>query len=405
MTKRVRGAAAARASSRKSAAPQGSGALVMDLSLARRMPAEWEKHDATWIAWPHHEPDWPGKLAPIPWVYAEIVRTLSDFDRVEILCHNEAVAENTRTLLAAHGVKDRADKYRLHIAPNDRVWLRDSAPTCVLRADGAVELVDWAFNGWAKYDNYSKDAEIGRVIERITGLPRTEAVRPDNGKPLVLEGGGIEVNGAGLMLVTEEWLLTDVQVRNPGMTAAEYERTFAQYLGVTDTIWLGEGAVGDDTHGHIDDIARFSSRETVILAYEPDPSDENHARSADNLRRLKIAAKARPLRIITIPFPRPVTMNGERLPASYANFYVANGAVLVPTFNDPNDRVALNGIAEAFPRRMVTGIHAVDLVWGLGTLHCLTQQQPAGGGPRANEDHVDRRRIAEDRANSGTADH
>jgi agmatine deiminase len=355
----------------------------MELSLARRMPAEWEKHQATWIAWPHHEPDWPGKLAPIPWVYAEVVRALSEHDRVEVLCHNEAVAHNARVLLDAHGVKNREDKYRLHIAPNDRVWLRDSAPTGVLRADGSVELIDWGFNAWAKYDNYSKDADIGRVIERITGLPRTEAVRPDNGERLVLEGGGIEVNGAGSMLVTEEWLLTDVQVRNPGMTAADYEESFRKYLGVIDTIWLGEGAVGDDTHGHIDDIARFSSRDTVILAYEPDPSDENHVRSVDNLRRLKAAAKTRPLRIVTIPFPRPVMMNGERLPASYANFYIANGAVLVPTFNDPNDRVALNGIAEAFPRRTVIGIHAVDLVWGLGTLHCLTQQQPAapaGGG-------------------------
>ncbi len=370
MTKRARQRSAG-------AAPKGSGALTMDLSLARRMPAEWEKHEATWIAWPHHEPDWPGKLEPIPWVYAEIVRALSEYDRAEILCHNEDVAENARLLLRAHDVKESDDRYRLHVAPNDRVWLRDSAPTVVIRADGDRELISWGFNAWAKYDNYSKDAGIGRVIAKLTGLPLTEAVRPDNGERLILEGGGIEVNGAGLMLVTEEWLLTDMQVRNPGMRAEEYERAFAEYLGVTDTIWLGEGAVGDDTHGHIDDIARFCGRDTVILAYEHDPADENHARSADNLRRLELAAKKRPLRIVTIPFPRPVMMDGERLPASYANFYITNGAVLVPTFNDPADRVALNGIAEAFPRYTVIGIHAVDLVWGLGTLHCLTQQQPA----------------------------
>jgi agmatine deiminase len=366
----------ATATKRKGAAPLGSGALTMELSLARRMPAEWEKQDATWIAWPHHEPDWPGKLAPIPWVYAEIVRALSEFERVEILCHDEAVADNARVLIGAHGVPDRPDKYRLHIAPNDRVWLRDSAPTMVYRADGVLELIDWGFNAWAKYDNYAKDADIGKVIQRITGLSRTEAKREDNGDRLVLEGGGIEVNGSGMMLVTEEWLLTDVQIRNPGMTAQDYEEAFAKYLGVTDTIWLGEGAVGDDTHGHVDDIARFASRDTVILAYEQDPSDENHVRSVDNLERLTMAAKGRELRVVTIPFPRPVMMNGERLPASYANFYIANGAVLVPTFNDPNDRVALNGIAEAFPGRAVIGIHAVDLVWGLGTLHCLTQQQP-----------------------------
>jgi len=385
MTKRV-----ATAAKSKDAALKGGdslnprsrrgGDLTMEFSLARRMPAEWETHAATWIAWPHHEPDWPGKLAPIPWVYAEIVRALTQYERVEILCHNETVAENARLLLSAHSVS--GDKYRLHMAENDRVWLRDSAPTGVIRSDNKVELIDWGFNAWAKYDNYSKDADIGRVIERITGLPRTEARREDNGQRLILEGGGIEVNGNGMMLVTEEWLLTNVQVRNPGMSAQDYEEAFAKYLGVTDTIWLGEGAVGDDTHGHIDDIARFASQDTVILAYESDPADENHVRSVDNLRRLKAAAETRPLRITTIPFPRPVMMNGERLPASYANFYIANGAVLVPTFNDPNDRVALNGIAEAFPNRTVIGIHAVDLVWGLGTLHCLTQQQPAGKNSR-----------------------
>jgi len=360
----------------------------MDLSMGRRMPAEWEKHDATWIAWPHHEPDWPGKLAPIPWVYAEIVRALSEYERVEILCHNASIGDNAKTLLSAHGVNEK--RYRLHTVENDRVWLRDSAPTGVIRGDGRVEWLNWGFNGWAKYPNYKKDAEIGAEIERITGISRIVPRRPDNGERLILEGGGIEVNGAGRILVTEEWLLSDVQVRNPGMLAGDYENAFLEYLGVTDTIWLGEGAVGDDTHGHIDDIARFSSRDTVILAYEQDATDENHARSADNLRRLQLAAKKDPLKIVVIPFPRPVIMNGERLPASYANFYVANDVVLVPTFNDPNDRVALNGIAEAFPGRAVVGIHAVDLVWGLGTLHCLTQQQPAGTGRRKDEDHAHR---------------
>jgi agmatine deiminase len=360
----------------KSAVPQKNGALTMDLSLARTMPAEWERHDATWIAWPHHEPDWPGKLAPIPWVYAEIVRVLSGFERVEILCHDRSVEESARTILSAHGV--RPERCRFHVVANDRVWLRDSAPTAVRRADGQIELVNWGFNGWAKYDDYRRDSLIGEEIERLTGLPRIEPQRPDNGERLILEGGGIEVNGAGLVLVTEEWLLTDVQVRNPGMSASDYEQVFATYLGTPNTVWLGEGAVGDDTHGHVDDIARFSSRDTVILAYEQDPSDENHARSVDNLRRLKLAAEKFEFRIITIPFPRAVLMDGERLPASYANFYIANGVVLVPTFNDAADRVALNGIAEAFPRYTVVGIHAVDLVWGLGTLHCLTQQQPSG---------------------------
>ena len=342
-----------------------------------RMPAEWERHDATWIAWPHHEPDWPGKMGPIPWVYAEIVRALHPYERVEILCHDETVREAATEMLAAHGVRD--DGYRLHVVPNDRVWLRDSAPTTVLRDDGAAALVNWRFNAWAKYDNYQRDAEVGRAVARITGLPLIEPVRPDNGERVVLEGGAIETNGQGLFLVTEECLLSDVQVRNPGLDREGYERVFRDYLGARQTLWLGEGCVGDDTHGHIDDVARFVDPTTIVLAYEDDPADdENHRRSVDNMHRLELAGgNGGRLRVVKLPYPRPVVLHGERLPASYANFYIANGVVLVPTFNDPNDRAALNILAELLPGRQVIGIHAVDLVWGLGTLHCLTQQQPA----------------------------
>jgi agmatine deiminase len=343
-------------------------------TLGGRMPAEWDRHAATWIAWPHHEPDWPGKLGPIPWVYAEIVRVLHTHERVEILCHSAEVRDAATTHLRAHGVE--LARVGLHVVPNDRVWLRDSAPTGVVTADGSVALVNWRFNAWAKYDNYKLDADVGRAVERISGLPRIEPVRPDNGERVVLEGGAIETNGEGIMLVTEECLLSDVQVRNPGLSREGYERVFREYLGIRETIWLGEGCVGDDTHGHIDDIARFVAPDIVVLAYEEDPADENHARSQDNLRRLELAG-GRGLRVEKIPYPRPVVMNGERLPASYANFYIANGVVIVPTFNDPNDRVALNALAALMPDRKVVGIHAVDLVWGLGTLHCLTQQQPA----------------------------
>ena len=335
-----------------------------------RFPAEWERHDATWIAWPHHEPDWPGKLGAIPWVYAEIVRALHRHERVEILCHDEDVRAAARVALESHGVDK--DGYRLHIVPNDRVWLRDSAPTFVWDDSGSVELMNWQFNGWAKYDNYKRDEQVGAAVEGISGLPRVKATRSD-GSPLVLEGGGIETDGTGSLLVTEEWLLSDVQVRNPGMTREDYEQAFGNCLGITNTIWLGEGCVGDDTHGHIDDIARFSASGVVLLAYEEDPADENHRGSADNLRRLERAGQ----RVVKLPYPRPVVMDGQRLPASYANFYIANDVVLVPTFNDRNDRKALEIIAGAFPNRDAIGIHAVDLVWGFGTLHCLTQQQPA----------------------------
>lgn len=345
--------------------------------MTRRWPAEWERHDATWIAWPHHEPDWPGKFGPIPWVYAEIARVLAAHEPVHILCHDEATEEQAWHCLQMYEV--RKSRYHLHRCPTDRVWLRDSAPTGVHLADGSVELVNWDFNAWAKYENFAHDRKLGARIAAETGLTRREPQRADGKGRVVLEGGGIETDGRGTMLVTEEWLLSDVQVRNPGFARADYERVFAEELGITKTIWLGEGCIGDDTHGHVDDIARFVAPGVVVLAHEEDPADENHRRSLDNLQRLRGAtdAQGEAIRTVTLPFPRAVVMDGARLPASYANFYIANGVVLVPTFNDPADRMALNTLAELFPDRAVTGIHAVDLVWGLGTIHCLTQQQPA----------------------------
>jgi agmatine deiminase len=343
--------------------------------LSRRWPAEWERHEATWIAWPHHEPDWPGKLAPIPWVYAEIVRVLAERERVEVLCHDEGVRDTARRHLDAHSV---GANVRLHLVPNDRVWLRDSSPTWVENGR-AVELVNWQFNGWAKYDNFSRDEQVGAAVQRIAGISRLEPRRPD-GSRMVLEGGAIDTDGAGTMLTTEECLLSKIQERNPGMTREDYERAFREWLGIRETIWLGDGCVGDDTHGHVDDIARFVAPGVIVLAHEEDPGDENHERSADNFRRLQLAGGERgALKIVKLPFPRPVLMNGERLPASYANFYIANGVVIVPTFNDRNDRKAMNILAELMPDREIVGIHAVDLVWGLGTLHCLTQQQPVFG--------------------------
>jgi len=344
-----------------------------------RMPAEWEPHVATWIAWPHHEPDWPGKLDAIRWVYAEIVRTLGGTtERIEILCHDDAVRADAATALAAHDVAPSA--YRLHLVPTDRAWLRDSAPTGVL-SDGTGEppasLVRWRFNAWAKYPNFALDAQVGAAVATVTGWPIVDAMRPDGGGPLVLEGGAIDVNGEGVLLATEECLLSSVQQRNPALGREDYETAFRTYLGVRQTLWLGEGCAGDDTHGHVDDVARFVAPDTIVLAVEEDPADANFASSADNLRRLELAgADDGGLRVVRLPYPRPVIMNGQRLPASYANFYIGNHAVLVPTFNDPNDRVALNALAPLFPDRQVVGIHAVDLVWGYGTIHCLTQQQP-----------------------------
>ena len=339
-----------------------------------RMPAEWEPHRATWIGWPHHEPDWPGKLEAIPWIYAEIVRVLHMHEVIEILCHNDDVKADARAKLEAHGCD--LSRVRLHLVPNDRVWLRDSAPTGIKAANGSVLWAHWRFNAWAKYDNYLSDQHVGEAVARLSARPRLTPQRPEHGERVVLEGGAIDVNGAGLLLTSEECLLSDVQQRNPGLTQEGYERIFRDVLGVRQTIWLGAGCAGDDTHGHVDDIARFVDPDTVVLAVEEDPNDANHAASMDNLDRLE-RLEGRNLRIVKIPFPRPVTMDGQRLPASYANFYIANGVVLVPTFNDANDRHALQVLATCFPDRDVVGIHAVDLVWGLGTLHCLTQQEPA----------------------------
>jgi agmatine deiminase len=298
---------------------------------------------------------------------------LHQHERVEILCHDEGVRASASEHLAAHGV---TSNFRLHVVPNDRVWLRDSAPTSVIDG-GRVKLVNWRFNGWAKYDNYTRDENVGKAVAAITGLDRVEPVRPDDGTRVVLEGGAIETNGEGTLLVTEECLVSPIQARNPGLTREGYERVFKDYLGIRHTIWLGEGCVGDDTHGHIDDVARFASPNRVLLAFEENRGDANHKPSVDNLNRLEAISAERSLRIVRLPYPRPVIMEGQRLPASYANFYIANDVVLVPTFNDPMDRIALDIIAAEFPGQEIVGIHSVDLVWGLGTLHCLTQQQPA----------------------------
>jgi len=341
------------------------------------MPAEWEAHTATWIAWPHHEPDWPGKLDVIGWVYAEIVRVIAAHEPVEILCQDATIQDQALAVLTAHDVPPAG--YRFHNVPTDRVWLRDSAPTGTQRADGAVEWVRWRFNAWAKYDNYGLDSKVGAAIATLSGLPVVDAERPDGQGQVVLEGGALDTNGEGLLLTTEECLLSDTQVRNPGLDRDGYEQFFRDYLGIRQTLWLGQGCAGDDTHGHVDDVARFVAPDLVVLAYEPDPMDDNHQSSEDNMRRLELAGgNDTSFRIATLPFPRAVTMNGQRLPASYANFYLANGLVLVPTFNDPQDVVALATLGALLPDHQVVGIHAVDLVWGFGTLHCLTQQQPRG---------------------------
>jgi agmatine deiminase len=353
--------------------------------LGYRMPAEWEPHEATWLAWPHNPEDWPGKFAAIPWLYAEIVRLLAARERVHLIVEDAATERRVKSMLSRAGAN--LDRVNFHRWPTDRGWTRDSGPIFVRNAKGRVALTNWRFNGWAKYDDWHLDDKVPGRVTKLLGCPAWQPlVQNQNGTkhPVVLEGGSIDVDGQGALLTTEECLLSEVQQRNPGLSREKLERVFSDYLGIDQVIWLGRGIAGDDTHGHVDDIARFAGPATIVAAVEPDTSDPNHAPLKENLALLKAARTpgGKQFTVVELPMPRPVVFRGQRLPASYANFYVANGLVLVPTFHDPNDRVALNLLAEVFPDREVIGVHSMDLIWGLGALHCMTQQQP-GGTPAA----------------------
>ena len=379
-------------------------------ALGYRMPAEWEPHDATWIAWPHNRSDWPGKFEAIPWIYVEIVRHLARVERVHILVNDEKGETKARELLVrSHVLPAKAGepgKPAGNICfwqiPTNRGWTRDYGPIFVRRDSRnrgpqpvvgfdslgwkgdlpAVAATVWRFNAWAKYDDWKLDAPAGLEIAKRLRVPVWQPELRVNGElhHVVLEGGSIEVNGRGTLITTEECLLSDIQQRNPGLSREHLEELFADYLGIEKVIWLERGIAGDDTHGHVDDITRFVGPRTVVTAYEPDPDDPNHGPLSDNFRWLKKSAdqSGKPLKVVKLPMPKPVYFEGQRLPASYANFYIANQLVLVPVFGDSNDRAALNTLAEIFPDREVVGIYCRDFIWGLGALHCMTQQQPAG---------------------------
>jgi agmatine deiminase len=328
------------------------------------MPAEWKPHAATWLAWPHEKSDWPGKFEPIPWLYGEIVRHLARVERVCILVENADAEQRARRILnKCHADLAAVEFYH---QPTNRSWTRDFCPLFITNRKGEVAVTHWKFNGWAKYDNYQLDAAVPPAIASRLHMTRWEP-------GLVLEGGAIDVNGAGKLLATEECLLSPVQARNPGVSRRQMERALADYLGAREVIWLGRGIQGDDTHGHIDDIARFTSLDTIAAVIERDKSSANYEPLAENIARLRARGD---VRVVTLPCPEPVYFNGQLLPASYANFYIANGLVLVPVFGDPADRAALNTLARLFPDRELVGIACRDLVLGLGTLHCMTQQQP-----------------------------
>ena len=341
-------------------------------ALGFRMPAEWEPHAGTWLAWPHKQDSWPGKFAPIPGVWVEIVRALEAHERVHILVNDAAMQASAAAQL--HTAQVPLGNVSFHLIPTDDAWMRDHGPIFVRRetAERAeLAAVKWRYNAWGgKYPPWERDDAVGLQVAAQLGLPLFEP-------GIVLEGGSIDVNGCGTLLTTEACLLNPN--RNPQLGRAELETVLREYLGVRHILWLGDGIVGDDTDGHVDDLARFVDPRTVVTVIEEDPGDANHAALQENYARLQHMCDqdGEALRVITIPMPAPLFYEGQRLPASYANFYIGNGAVLVPVFDDPHDRQALETLQRLFPRRRVVGIRAADMVWGLGAFHCVTQQQPA----------------------------
>jgi agmatine deiminase len=377
---------------RKMARRSATRAKLPPAAQGYRMPAEWEPHESTWLAWPHFRGDWPGKFEPIPWVYAEIVRNLARHERVDLIVNDASWEKRARTVLEKAGVLSDSladtpsDNVCFHRWRTDRVWTRDSG--CIFltppadHAESGLLALHFQFNAWVKYPNYDLDEKVGERMAQAAGVRAVHpfVVHPINEKHrVVLEGGSIDVNGCGTLLTTEECLLSTSQQRNQPMDRAAYDQLFADYFGAQSVIWLDSGIAGDDTHGHVDDITRFVAPNTVVTMIEQNEQSENYAALHVNLGRLKSARTpdGQKLEIVEIPMPRPVVFEGRQLPASYANFYIANGAVLVPVFNDPNDRIALNSLAELFPTREIVPIYSGDLTWGLGALHCMTQQQPS----------------------------
>ena len=359
-----------------------NGKKYGDITPARAgfsMPAEWDPHEATWLGWPHNSDDWPGKFEMIPWVYGEMIRKIASGEKIHLLIRNKTDENMARRILKSAGVNLQRIRFITH--PTNRGWARDTGPIFVRRAGGRkseTAIVHFHFNGWAKYDNWRKDTKVPEMAARTLGKKLFNA--ENGGKPFVVEGGGVELNGAGTLISTEEcYLHPKIQVRNPGLSKGEIETTLKEYLGVQNIFWLAKGPAGDDTHGHVDDICRFVNAKTLVLVRERNERDVNFRPLEENWERigdLRLEDGSKP-EVVELPMPSPLYFDGVRLPASYANFYICNSSVIVPTFNDPNDRVALGILGELFRDRPVTGIHAVDLVWGFGSLHCLTQQQPA----------------------------
>ena len=340
----------------------------------RRFPAEWEKQEGILLCFPHNGKDWPGKFQAIQWAFVEFIKKIATHETVFLIVANNNQQAKVTAMLETAAVTIKNVRFIIH--KTNRSWMRDSGPI-IVKNGNRREALNFNFNAWAKYSNYKLDKHTPKIVSETLKVPLTQVVY--KGKPVVLEGGALEVNGKGTLITTEECLLhPTIQVRNANFTREDYEAVFKDYLGITNTIWLGDGIIGDDTHGHIDDLCRFVNADTVVTIIENDKTHKNYNPLQDNLKRLKQAKleNGKPLNIITVPVPKDIVFEGLTLPASYVNFLITNKAVLVPTFNDVSDRIALNSLADCFPDREIIGISAIDLIWGFGTLHCLSQQIP-----------------------------
>jgi agmatine deiminase len=341
----------------------------------RRFPAEWEKQEGILLCFPHNGNDWPGKYEAIQWAFVEFIKKIALFENVFLMVSDEKLQKKVSQMLTTAHVDLEAISFIIH--KTNRSWMRDSGPI-IVKNGTKNEALDFNFNGWAKYTNFQLDKWVPSIVAKFLDLPITQATY--NGKAVILEGGAIDVNGKGTLITSEECLLhPSIQVRNPNFTKADYEAIFKDYLGVSNVIWVKNGIEGDDTHGHIDDLCRFVNEETIITVVESDKKDANYQVLQDNfeiLQNSKLENGKSP-KIISLPMPKKLDFDGIRIPASYANFLILNKCVLVPTFNDVNDRKALNIIADCFPDREIIGISAIDLIWGFGTLHCLSQQIPS----------------------------
>nr|WP_315183106.1 agmatine deiminase family protein [uncultured Flavobacterium sp.] len=340
----------------------------------RRFPAEWEKQQGILLCFPHNGKDWPGKYEAVQWAFVEFIKKVATFEQVFLVVADENQKEKVNTMLETAHVALGNVSYIIH--KTNRSWMRDSGPI-IIKNGNQREALNFNFNGWAKYRNIQLDKFVPAKVGEFLNIPVTSVLY--KGKPVIVEGGAIDTNGCGTLLTSEECLMhPDIQVRNPNFTKADYEAVFKEYLGITNVIWLGDGIEGDDTHGHIDDLCRFVNEDTIVTIVESDSNDSNYKPLQDNLKRLKNAKleNGKSPKIVQLPMPKRLDFDGLRLPASYANFLILNTCVLVPTFNDSNDRIALNILADCFPNREIIGISAVDFIWGFGTLHCLSQQIP-----------------------------